>query len=305
MNRRQVTYFLAIAEAGSFSRASARLHVAQPALSARLNELESSLGLRLFERHSRGVDLTAHGLIFLPHARSIEAAFKSAEEAVRGDHKSLAQAISIGVTPAIGVTILPALLDIASVADKKIDWNVQQAAALLLINMLVDGKLEAALMYHNPNHSGLRIVPLFSEDMVLVGLPSVLGPCSGDIPFKEVGQFDLVLDQKTHLLRQVIDTAAASNRVELNVRAEVNPLPAKRRLLERGCCTIIPQNAFAKDIEDGVYVARRIVAPRLPVTLFILFQFQIKETRLNLILSAVSMGIKKAGVSSYLPLAEP
>jgi len=81
----------------------------------------------------------------------------------------------------------------------------------------------------------------------------------------------------------------------------VNPLSAKRRLLERGCCTIIPQNAFAKEIEDGAYVARRIVAPRLPVTLFLLSQAQIQETRLDTILSAVSMGIKKAGVSSYLP----
>jgi len=301
MNRRQVAYFLAIAEAGSLSRASERLHVAQPALSARLKELEASLGVRLFERHSRGVALNAHGQTFLPHARSIEAAFKSAAEALREDRKSLVQAISIGVTPAIGVTILPALLDIVCVGDETIEWKVEQAAALPLITMLVEGKIEAALIYHNPNHARLRCVPLFSEDMVLVGSPSVLGPFNHDIPFSDVGQFDLVLDQKTHLLRQVIDTTATNNRVDLNVRAEVNPLSAKRRLLERGCCTIIPQNAFAKEIEDGAYVARRIVAPRLPVTLFLLSQAQIQEARLDTILSAVSMGIKKAGVSSYLP----
>ena len=99
MNRRQVTYFLAIADAGSLSRASNRLHVAQPALSARLNELEASLGVRLFERHSKGVTLTAQGQSFLPHARAIEAAFESAAEAMARDRKQESHIISIGVTP--------------------------------------------------------------------------------------------------------------------------------------------------------------------------------------------------------------
>ena len=144
-------------------------------------------------------------------------------------------------------------------------------------------------------------MPLFSEDIVLVGLPSILGDASKDIRFGELGKFDLVLDQKTHLLRQVIEEAAAKKRVKLNVRAEVNPLPAKRRLLDKGFCTIIPQNAFARDIEAGAYVARRVVSPRLPVTLYLLFQAKGSQAKLNIILAAVSMGIKKAGVSSYLP----
>ena len=48
--------------------------------------------------------------------------------------------------PAVGVTILPALLDITSVEDENIEWNAQQAAALPLISMLVEGKIEAALI---------------------------------------------------------------------------------------------------------------------------------------------------------------
>jgi LysR family nitrogen assimilation transcriptional regulator len=300
MNRKQVIYFLAIAQAGSLSKASARLRVAQPALSARLSELEASLGVRLFDRHARGVTLTAHGRTFFPLAQNIEAAFETASAALRVDDPDDEQIISLGVTPAIAVTILPALLDVISVDERKIEWNAQQAAALPLIELLLDGKIEAALIYHNPNHKGLRCVPLFSEDMVLVGLPSVLGDSRNDIPFQKLSMYDLVLDQKSHLLRQVIEQVAKKKNVRLKVQAEVNPLPAKRRLIEKGCCTIIPQNAFAHEIEIGSYVARGIVAPRLPVTLFLLLRANASEARTKVILSAVLAGLKKVGVPSHL-----
>ena len=199
--------------------------------------------------------------------------------------------ISLGVTPAIAVTILPALLDVTSVDQQEIEWNALQAAALPLIEMLLKGRIEAALIYHNPAHKDLLCLPILSEDMVIVGLPSVLGNHDEDFNFQDLNRIDLVLDQKSHMLRQVIEGVAGKERVTLRVQAEVNPLPAKQRLLDKSCCTIIPKNAFAREIQNGTYVARRVVCPSLPVTLFLLCQSQLAESRIRLIHSAIVSGM--------------
>ena len=69
MELRHLRYFVAIAEERSFTAAAERLWVAQPGLSTQIRRLETELGVRLFERHARGVDLTEAGALFLERAR--------------------------------------------------------------------------------------------------------------------------------------------------------------------------------------------------------------------------------------------
>ena len=71
MTLQQLSYVAAIAEAGSFSKAAARLYVSQPSLTEAVKELEKELGLALFNRTGRGATLTADGSAFLPYARSV------------------------------------------------------------------------------------------------------------------------------------------------------------------------------------------------------------------------------------------
>jgi DNA-binding transcriptional LysR family regulator len=78
--RGQLRNFVTVAEDGQMTRAARRLHVAQPALSQAISQLESELGLVLLERHARGVTLTPAGEAFLPKAR---AAVAAADDAVR------------------------------------------------------------------------------------------------------------------------------------------------------------------------------------------------------------------------------
>src|SRR5258707_3949063 len=75
---RHLRYFAAIAEEGSFTAAAERLWVAQPGLSTQIRRLEAELGVRLFERHARGVTLTPAGTLFLERARVALAAADAA-----------------------------------------------------------------------------------------------------------------------------------------------------------------------------------------------------------------------------------
>lgn len=81
--RGRLLYFVTVAEEGQITRAAARLHVAQPALSQAISQLEEELGIELLERHARGVTLTPAGEAFLPKARAAVAADADAALAAR------------------------------------------------------------------------------------------------------------------------------------------------------------------------------------------------------------------------------
>lgn len=96
MEVHQLRYAVAVAEEASFTRAAARVHVAQPAVSQQIAQLEAELGERLFDRGDRRVRLTAAGEAFLPHARACLAAILEGRDAVRSLHGVLTGRLALG-----------------------------------------------------------------------------------------------------------------------------------------------------------------------------------------------------------------
>ena len=92
MELRHLRYFVAIAEERSITRAAERLWIAQPGLSTQIRRLEAELGVKLFQRHTRGVDLTDAGELFLERAR----AALDAAEAARSTGHSLQAGLGSG-----------------------------------------------------------------------------------------------------------------------------------------------------------------------------------------------------------------
>jgi DNA-binding transcriptional LysR family regulator len=93
---RHLRYFLAVAEEGQMTRAAARLHLAQPALSQAISTLEEQLGVGLFERHARGVKLTPAGAAFLAKTRIALAAAADADETADSLSREASDALVIG-----------------------------------------------------------------------------------------------------------------------------------------------------------------------------------------------------------------
>ena len=110
MELRHMRYFVAVAEARNFRRAAEGLRIAQPALSARIKALETELSVRLFDRTTRSVNLTAAGRLFLDEARTVLAAAAKAEQRVRAAQGGMGGSLRVGVIAPTANAWLAAIL---------------------------------------------------------------------------------------------------------------------------------------------------------------------------------------------------
>lgn len=107
MKIRQLQQFIAVAQTGSIHAAARQLGLTQPALTKGLRTLETSLGVRLFERHARGVTPTEYGASFLPRAQLIVAEALRGEQELRALQGTLAGVLRIAVAPVAAVALMP------------------------------------------------------------------------------------------------------------------------------------------------------------------------------------------------------
>jgi DNA-binding transcriptional LysR family regulator len=99
---RHVRYFLAVAEHLNFSKAARQLHIAQPPLSRQIEQLEADLGVVLFLRNKRHVELTRAGQVFLDEARKLVVQAGHAAEAARHAQKGESGGVRIGIASGLG-----------------------------------------------------------------------------------------------------------------------------------------------------------------------------------------------------------
>lgn len=143
MELRHLNYFVAIAEEGSFSGAAERLWVAQPALSTQIRRLEDELGIKLFERHARGVDLTGAGELFLDRARAVLTAAETARSTAGDLRAGLVGSVKLGAPTGIGWRLLPELLERFGRDRPDVELTVVESYAGTLLRDLQDGRLDA------------------------------------------------------------------------------------------------------------------------------------------------------------------
>src|ERR1700742_1099876 len=146
MELRHLRYFLAVAEALNFTKAAALLHVAQPALSRRVQDLEDEIGVDLLKRSPRGVVLTAEGKVFLDKTRQILKLADESVEQVRALARGEYGELHIGYAPAPTVEILPPALAAFQKAFPRVRVLLHDLSEQELIEGLRNGRLELAMM---------------------------------------------------------------------------------------------------------------------------------------------------------------
>jgi DNA-binding transcriptional LysR family regulator len=143
---RQLTYFVAVAEHGSVSHAAQSLSISQSAVTEAVKDLEADLGVRLFDRHPRGVAITHQGHQFLRHARSILAEVSGARRAFQEDHSQTAGTLHLGVTSLMAGYVLSELMSRFRRAFPRVEVSAVEDSGEYLEHLLIGGELDVAVM---------------------------------------------------------------------------------------------------------------------------------------------------------------
>jgi DNA-binding transcriptional LysR family regulator len=165
---RHLRYFVAIAEEQSFSRAAERVWVAQPGLSTQIRRLETELGVRLFERHTRGVRMTQAGEVFLERARVALAAAETAAATGRDLEAGVVGRVRLGVATEARTGLVSGLLHRFSSERPGVELTVLEAYSGTLWRDLRDGRLDALVAPTGHASVDLRARELGPETWVLL-----------------------------------------------------------------------------------------------------------------------------------------
>jgi DNA-binding transcriptional LysR family regulator len=170
MELRHLRYFVAIAEEQSFTRAAERLWVAQPGLSTQIRRLEAELGVKLFTRHTRGVELTEAGKVFLERARAALAAADAARATGADVDAGLVGAIRLGIATGARWHLVASLLASFAEDHPDVEVTVVESNGGTLLRDLRDGRLDGLLAPSAFSSPELERVKLGQEPWaVLVG----------------------------------------------------------------------------------------------------------------------------------------
>ena len=262
MELRHLRYFVAIAEERSFTRAAERLWVAQPGLSTQIRRLESELGTQLFERHTRGVDLTDAGEVFLERARTALAAAEAARSTGRDLEEGLVGSVRLGIVTGAGWPGTSALLGRFGRERAAIELTVVESYGGTLLRDLRDGRLDAMIAPSVFGSAELRRVRLGREPwLVLAGPDHRLAGC-GPVTVPELeGERFVVTGHRDGAAydRFVADTLAA-----LGVTAALErggPGPAMLAEVTAGealALTTTPFGAASPVSARAIHPARRV-----------------------------------------------
>lgn len=252
MDLKQLRTFIRVAEAGSLSRASDRMRLAQPALSRQIKMLETEIGTPLFDRHARGMELTEAGRELLTRVSGLVRQLEQCIDDIGAMPTVVRGQVSLGLMPTVSRILAGRVAERVSNELPDVFLRIVESYDGHLVEWLQRGEVDVTLLYGPASDLHLRTSELLYEDLVLVGPPSSDLSPDRAIKLQDVVSLKLALPSKSHGLRSVLEIAAAKAKVSLPVAFEGDSFSVLRDLVMRGLCyTILPRSALHAEEEAG------------------------------------------------------
>ncbi|MBX6388264.1 MAG: LysR family transcriptional regulator [Frankia sp.] len=248
----QLRAFVAVAEHRHFGRAAEALHVSQPTLSSALGALEKTLGVQLVERTTRKVLLTPIGEEIAGRARGVLAAVDDiAALAVRA-REPLVGDLRLGVIPTVAPYLLPRLMPALRAARPQARMRLREAQTSVLLADLLGGALDVALLALPTGEQGVRELPLYDEDFVLVTPDKHPLAGGAGVPVAALGGQEVLLLEDGHCFREqaleVCHEAGARERGSMRGAS----LSTVVQMVAGGLgLTLLPESAVPVEVAEG------------------------------------------------------
>ena len=163
---RRLRYFVAVAEALHFGRAAARLHISQPPLSRQIQQLEREIGVLLFRRSKRRVELTDAGSYLLDEAREMLAKAETLAVRTRRVESGETGRLTLGFISTVDYSILPGLLSAYRAAHPGVTLELRELTSDVQLRELHEGRIDAGMMLAPVDDTALAMLPLLLEPLV-------------------------------------------------------------------------------------------------------------------------------------------
>ncbi len=255
MDLRQLRYFAAIAECGSFSEASARLRVAQSALSRHMLSLEKELGARLFDRHPRGIDITHSGTLLLTRTKRIMSEMEEARNEVMAQSALPSGDAVIGTTSTTSRILYGPLAAQFAQDHPNVRLRFVEGVPYLLLEGLDTGDIDLAVMVDPEPRASLVLEPLVTEQEYLIGTNKANMP-SPHCTAADLAGLPLILLPRPAGSRVKLDRMADEAGIAFDVTHEVANVDVVRDFVERGLgYGILPYSSITPGANDGRFQA--------------------------------------------------
>ncbi|MGV9311917.1 LysR family transcriptional regulator [Streptomyces sp. NPDC003691] len=223
MELRTLEYFVAVAEEGSFTRAAARCHVVQPAISQQIQALEKELGEPLFERLPRRVVLTSGGRVLLPYARACLASAASAALEFANRYGLLSGSLALGTVGGLEGTRVPRLLGEYHRRYPGVSVSLVGASSPTLLKRVREGAIDAAVLAEPPD--GLPVAVgsrVLLNDRIVAVLPAGDGSAEQSMSLEEAARHPVISYGPDSGVHAFIRDAFAARAVRLDIAYATN-----------------------------------------------------------------------------------
>jgi LysR family nitrogen assimilation transcriptional regulator len=255
MDIRQLRYFAAIVEQGSFSRAAAALRVAQPALSLHVRNMEADLGTSLLFRSPKGVVPTEAGEILLRNARIILDQLAIAEDELRGYDNEPVGEVRVGLPGTFGQVLAVPLIMAARSRFPKIKLRIAETMSGFAVEWIRDARIDLAVVYHDLSEKGVVTIQVLEEELVCFGPVQPLPGCelpkgNRTISYEMIANLPLILPGGRHGFRDLLERHAAGAGITLNTIIEVDSHANIKELVRSGVgYSILSMNSISCEVK--------------------------------------------------------
>jgi LysR family transcriptional regulator, nitrogen assimilation regulatory protein len=260
LDLKRLRCFQEVAAAGSLSYASDRLRLAQPALSRHISLLEQEIGVPLFTRHGRGMQLTEAGAALLARIDGPLRQLERAAAEVRTLSGVVSGHVAVGMMPTVAAAVAGDLAQQMTETYPDVALRIVEGYDGHLMEWVQRGNVDTTLLYGPAADLHLRVRPLFIEELRLVFRPGTLTETS--LTLAEAAEHPLVLPSRPHGLRKIVEAAFHVAHVSMPVRFEVDSYMLIKDLAERGLgCAILPHSSIQQSEAEGRLASASLEPP--------------------------------------------
>ena len=245
--------FIAIADERSFQRAANALHITQTALTRRLQNLETNLGVKLVERTTRSVTLTRIGSDFLPHGRRLLTELQTALAEIRESGKAQRGHICIACVPTAGVYYLPRIIREYSAHYPNNRIRILDHLSAGVTEAVLRREAEFGIRQSGVQHPELSSVPLLEDRYVLVCRDDHPLAARKRIAWRQLEALPLIFPSHIGTNRAQLDAALSPKKIALEPLYEVGRSSTAVGMVAEGvAAAVVPGLAFQKSASTTI-----------------------------------------------------